>query len=142
MKIQSIIVGSLVLAAAAFAIPLQKAAGQSCCGGMMAMQPQATEEDKPVAAKLVKGVQKITVTIDGGKYTPAAISVVKGKPVAITFKAGKEIGCGSTVVFRSLKITKEVPAGKSVVVKFTPTEAGTIDFTCGMGMYDGSVIVK
>lgn len=142
MKIQSIVIGSLALAAAAIALPLQKASGQSCCNVTMAMQAKETTETKPVHAPLFRGVQRATITIDGGKYSPAAISVVKDKLVALTFKAGKEMGCGSTVVFPSLKIRKEVPAGKSVTVLFTPTKEGTIDFTCGMGMYDGSIVVK
>lgn len=139
MKNPTLIFGALALAAAVLATPLQTS-GQSCCGGMMAMQ-SGHDMDKPVAAKLVKGVQKATVTIDGGMYMPATISVVKGKPVELTFKAGKSPGCGRTVVFKSLKISKEV-GSKPAIVKFTPKKAGTIAFTCGMGMYDGKVVVK
>lgn len=139
MKPPTLILGALALAAAALAIQPQSS-GQSCCGDMMAVQ-SGHDMDKPVRAKLIKGVQKATVTIDNGMYMPATISVVKGKPVELTFKAGKNPGCGSTVVFKSLKISKEV-GSKPVVVKFTPKQAGTIDFTCGMGMYDGKVIVK
>lgn len=142
MKLQSIVIGSLVLAAAAFAVPAQTASGQSCSNCAMAMQTKETTETKPVHARLFRGVQRATITIDGGKYSPAAISVVTGKLVALTFKAGKDMGCGSTVVFPSLKITKEVPAGKSVTVLFTPDKEGTIDFKCGMGMYQGRVVVS
>lgn len=140
MKTQTLILGALALATAVFANPLQQESGNSCCGDMMAMQ-SGHDMDKPVAAKVVKGVQKATVTIDNGMYMPAVISVAKGKPVELTFKAGKSPGCGSTVVFKSLKISKEV-GSKPVVIKFTPKEAGTIAFTCGMGMFDGKVVVK
>jgi plastocyanin domain-containing protein len=140
MKTQTIILGALALAAAVFATPLQKDGDQSCCGEMMAMQA-GHDMSKPVAAKLVKGVQKATITIDNGMYMPGVISVKKGKPVELTFKSGKKPGCGSTVVFKSLKISKEV-GSKPVVIKFTPKEAGTIAFTCGMGMFDGKVVVK
>ena len=140
MKTQTIILGALALATALFANPFQQGAGKSCCGDLMAMQA-SHDMDKPVVAKMVKGVQKATITIDKGMYMPATISVKKGKPVELTFKAGKNPGCGSTVVFKSLKISKEV-GSKPVVVKFTPKTAGTIAFTCGMSMYDGKVIVK
>lgn len=130
-----------LLAVAAIAGASQQKEGGSCCSPMMAMQ-SSSEAPKPVAAKEVKGVQKLSITIEGGKYSPAVISVMKGKPVELTFKGGKNMGCGSTVVFKSLKQSKDIPAGKSVVIKFTPKEAGTIEFTCGMGMYDGRVIVK
>lgn len=140
MKTQTLILGALALATAVFASPFQQESGKSCCGSMMAMQDRK-DMDKPVAAKMVKGVQKATVTIDNGMYMPAVISVKKGKPVELTFKAGKSPGCGSTVVFKSLKISKEV-GSKPVVIKFTPKDAGTIAFTCGMGMFDGKVVVK
>ncbi len=141
MKTQTLILGALALAAAVFATPFQQETGKSCCGDMMAMQAGHDDMNKPVAAKMVKGVQKATVTIDNGMYMPAVISVKKGKPVELTFKAGKSPGCGSTVVFKSLKISKEV-GSKPVVIKFTPKDAGTIAFTCGMGMFDGKVVVK
>lgn len=140
MKTQTLILGALALAAAVFATPLQQESGKSCCGEMMAMQ-SGHDMEKPVVAKMVKGVQKATVTIDNGMYMPAVISVSKGKPVELTFKAGKSPGCGRTVVFKSLKISKEV-GSKPVVVKFTPKRAGTIAFTCGMGMFDGKVVVR
>lgn len=114
---------------------------QSCCGGMAAMQGDVQQAEKPVVAKLVKGVQVATVNVDGG-YHPSTIQVKKGTPVELTFKGGKNIGCGGTVVFKSLKISKEVATGKSVAIKFTPKEAGEIPFTCGMGMMKGTVIVK
>ncbi|MCE9557866.1 MAG: cupredoxin domain-containing protein [Armatimonadetes bacterium] len=106
----------------------------------------ANQTTKPAAkaavATLSKGVQRATIVVDNGRYNPATISVVKGKPVELTFKLGKSPGCGSTVVFKSLKFSKEVPKGKSIVVKFTPNKAGTVDFTCGMGMFHGKVLVK
>lgn len=82
------------------------------------------------------------ITIDGGKYNPNVVSVEKGKPVKLTFAGGKELGCGGTVVFKSLNMSKDVESGKTVTFNFTPKEAGDITFTCGMGMYDGKVVVK
>ena len=98
--------------------------------------------DKPTPAKLVKGVQTITVTVAEGKYTPSLISAVKGKPLAITFKGGKHMGCGSEIEFASLNMKKTVKEGQSVVFKFTPKKAGDIEFACSMHMYVGKIVVK
>ncbi len=108
--------------------------GQGCCGG---------GKTAPVVAqvKTVKGVQKVTVVINAG-YTPSSINAKAGKPLAITFKRTEESSCGQEIVFKSLGIRKSVPNGKSVVIKFTPKKAGVIEFTCGMNMYKGKVVVK
>ncbi|MBS1717628.1 MAG: cupredoxin domain-containing protein [Armatimonadetes bacterium] len=127
---------TILTLAVAFAIAAQTFAVTS------AIQGGSPKADGPAVAKMVKGVQAITVTIDNGKYSPAVIEVAKGKPVEITFKGGQNMGCGSTVEFKSLKLKKTVDAGKSVVVKFTPNKVGEIKFTCSMNMYQGKVIVK
>ncbi len=88
------------------------------------------------------GTQRVTITIDGGKYNPSVVTVEKGKPVELTFQGGQQLGCGGTVVFKSLNMSKDVESGKTVTFNFTPQEAGDIAFTCGMGMFDGRVVVK
>ena len=39
-------------------------------------------------------------------------------------------------------IDKELPAGQTTAVEFTPNKAGTHRFTCPMGMYDGQLVVE
>lgn len=133
-----VISASILFAIATMAGASPSQGGQSCCAGMMAMEP-AQGSEKAVA-KQAKGIQKATITINNG-YSPSSIKVKKGTPVELTFVGGKNIGCGGTVVFKSLKISKSVAVGKSVVIKFTPTKKGEIPFTCGMGMLSGKVVV-
>jgi len=113
----------------------------SSSGGVSSDQDNPVDTDSSVVANEVGGAQLATIVIDGGVYSPASVTVKKGVPVELTFKAGENPGCGSTVVFKSLNVTGEV-GSKPVVIKFTPKEAGTIAFTCGMGMYSGEVVVK
>ena len=133
----------IVVLAAIVALALLSAAsaqkgGMTCCGGGM---PSLASSDKAVLAKQLKDKQTASILINGG-YKPGQISVKQGKPVELTFTGGKNLGCGGTVVFRSLKISKDVAVGKSVVIKFTPKAKGEIPFTCSMGMLSGKVIVK
>lgn len=108
----------------------------------LALQHEAHHPQPPTPAKEVKGVQTITVTVADGKYAPSTIAVKKGKPVAITFKGGKHMGCGSTVQFKSLKMKQTLKEGQTVVFKFKPDKAGDVAFACPMGMYKGKVVVK
>lgn len=130
----------IVLSAALLALASAQQ-GQSCCGGMMSMQHDVHHPAKPVQAKQFEHKQTAAVKVDGG-YSPSVIEVKKGKPVELTFTAGKNPGCAGTIVFKTLKLTKQCDPSKSVVVTFTPKEKGEIPFACGMGMYKGKVIVK
>jgi plastocyanin domain-containing protein len=38
--------------------------------------------------------------------------------------------------------TAELPEGEQVPVEFTPQEPGEYEFTCGMGMLRGKVVVR
>ncbi len=140
------------VAMAALALPLTLAIagfqggpeGQSCCQGMTAMQSHEQMGHgsmKKVPQKAVAG-QMMTVTVNNGGYSPSTINVKKGKPVHLMFKLGANPGCGDTVVLKDYKISKKLAKGKSRMVMFTPNKAGTINFTCGMGMYKGKIVVK
>lgn len=132
------ILGGLVLAStlAASAYAFQPS-GQTegCCGS-------SPSSGKPHVAQESKGAQKATVLVQDGKYTPSTIEVKKGKPVQITFKGGKKMGCGATIEFKSLKQTKTVKEGKTVAFSFTPSSAGEVKFACSMDMIRGKVVVK
>jgi len=97
------------------------------------------------AAKVVKpanipaGATKITVSSNG--YEPSSISFVKGQPVKLAFYRADSENCGGEVVFAKQKIRKKLPVGGTVLVEFTPTEAGEIAFACGMDMLRGKLIV-
>ena len=87
------------------------------------------------------GGGRVTVTIDGDGYHPARIEAQAGKPLAITFRRTTDRTCGTAVVFPSLNIRRDLPLNEDVVVRVTPP-AGTLAFSCGMGMYHGSVVAR
>jgi|GEM_PF-1763291 YHS domain-containing protein len=87
-------------------------------------------------------VQKLTVQIANGVYSPNALSLVAGKPVELTFVGGKGVGCGDVIVLPDLNIKKTLDRSGKAVVRFTPTKAGTLKLTCGMGHYSGKIVVR
>lgn len=91
------------------------------------------------AANVPEGATKIAVSSNG--YEPSSIPVVKGQPVKLAFYRADSENCGGEVVFAKQNIRKKLPVGETVLVEFTPTEAGEIAFACGMDMLRGKLIV-
>jgi plastocyanin len=87
-----------------------------------------------------KGVQKATITVDNG-FSPSTITVKAGQPVQLTFDT-KHKACASSVVFKSLGITKALKDGTKTVVTFTPKKPGSIGYACSMNMFKGTIVVK
>lgn len=100
------------------------------------------EGTKPTvtAAKPENGIVKITVGGDG--FKPAAVELKKGEPVKLLFTRTDDKNCGSEVVFPSLNIKKDLPVGQEVAVDITPNDAGEINFSCGMNMMKGKIVVQ
>ncbi len=94
---------------------------------------------KDSKAKEVTG--SIDVLVKGG-YSPDVISVKRGKAITINFIRKDENSCLEEVILSDFKIKKYLPINKKVSVQITPQEVGKFDFSCGMGMFHGKLIVK
>jgi Cu+-exporting ATPase len=84
----------------------------------------------------------VRVTVNKNGFSPSSVNVEEGFPLTLIFRRTTREGCGSRVVFPSLNITRDLPVGKNVTVKFTPDQTGEIAFTCGMGMMKGKILVQ
>ena len=87
------------------------------------------------------GVQEVRVTVRGG-YEPAHLRVRRGTPVRLVFDRQETSGCSEEVVFPDFGIRKFLPAHQKTVVELTPERAGTYEFTCGMSMLRGRLVVE
>jgi plastocyanin domain-containing protein len=86
-------------------------------------------------------LRAIRVAVGSSGYTPARIDLRRGEPAVLAFSRPDAGNCGGTVVIPALGIRRELPVGETVVLRFTPDRAGEIPFTCGMGMYEGLIVV-
>lgn len=93
------------------------------------------------AAAGASGAQEVTITVQGG-YSPAEVRLKKGVPARLVFDRQETSGCSEEVVIPDFGIRKFLPAFKKTVVELTPGEAGTHEFTCGMSMLHGKLIVE
>jgi plastocyanin domain-containing protein len=96
---------------------------------------------KTLASMKGTELQEVKIIVKGG-YTPDVIVVRKGIPVRLNFYRDETADCSDTVVFGDFKIRKPLPAYKTTPVEFTPEKEGEYEFTCGMGMLRGKLIVR
>ncbi len=87
------------------------------------------------------GPQHVRVEVKGG-YSPSVIHVAAGRPVRLEFYRPETSGCTEEVVLPDFGIRRFLPAHRTTAVEFTPEKPGTHEFTCGMGMVRGRVIVE
>jgi plastocyanin domain-containing protein len=97
---------------------------------------------KQVSASM-KGskLQEVRIKVKGG-YTPDVIVVKKGIPVRLNFYRDETDECSDTIVFGDFNIRKPLPAYKTTPIEFTPEKEGEYEFTCGMAMLRGKLIVR
>lgn len=84
----------------------------------------------PVAAD---GVQRATVTLASYSYTPNHLIVEAGKPVELTLISVTTMTPHNFIIkdpAGSLSVEQDVSAGKTVTIKFTPTQSGTFPIYC------------
>lgn len=86
---------------------------------------------------LQNGVQVVNMTQDGSGYHPSSFTVKKGIPVRWVINSTDPNTCAASIVSPQLNIRKSLSAGENII-EFTPTETGSIMFSCSMGMYTGS----
>lgn len=85
---------------------------------------------------------RVTVTVTGSGYAPNTVQARAGRPLTLVFKRTTDEGCGDELVFPDRDIRRDLPLNQEVEVKLTPQVDETITFTCGMGMYRGSVVAS
>jgi plastocyanin domain-containing protein len=87
------------------------------------------------------GVQEVRIGVRGG-YDPAVVRVRKGAPVRLVFDRQETSGCSEEVVIPEFGVRKYLPAHEETAVEIRPERAGSYEFTCGMGMLRGRLIVE
>ena len=87
------------------------------------------------------GIQEVDVTFKGG-YQPASIVVKAGRPLRLNFTRRESTPCGEEVVLPEFGRRAHLPENRTVAVEVTPTKPGEYEFTCGMNMYKGKLIVE
>jgi plastocyanin domain-containing protein len=94
------------------------------------------------AATLAAGApQEIRIRVRDG-YDPSSIEVLAGRPVRLVFHREEVEGCSDSVLLPEWNIVRKLPARADTVVEFIPERRGAYEFTCGMHMLRGKILVR
>jgi plastocyanin domain-containing protein len=85
---------------------------------------------------------RVAVTVDGEGYHPATIRAAAGRQLTLVFTRTTDECCGQQLVFPSTNVRRDLPLNQPVEVPVTVPATGSLAFTCGMNMYQGSVVVQ
>ncbi len=105
--------------------------GGDCCGS-------ATAEVVEGSAVVEGEVQRIAVDVSEGFFNPGAIRLAAGIPAVITFGEGS--GCMAEVMFKDFGVFENLTQG-GALVEIPALQPGEYEFSCGMEMVYGSLIV-
>ena len=87
------------------------------------------------------GIQEVAITVKGG-YSPESIEVQQGKPVRLKFYRDETSSCSEELIFSEFKLRRDLPSFETTVIDIVPTNKGTFEFTCGMNMLRGKLVVR
>ena len=88
-----------------------------------------------------RGTQEVAITVKGG-YSPAVVHAKEGTPLRLVFDRQETSSCSDEIVIGDFGIRTYLPPFQKTIVELTPDHAGKFDFTCGMGMLHGSLVVE
>lgn len=105
-------------------------------GGTPATPVVAVVPDQGGAA-----VQEVIVRAEPRAYTPNRIQFTVGQPARLKVVTGQRVGCTSIFTIPTLGVERALPRNGEATFDIPTDQPGKIRFTCGMGMYSGTIEV-
>jgi plastocyanin domain-containing protein len=111
-----------------------------------AVPPKSEPAPAPVTTAAVpmkaEGYQIVRVIVRNTGYEPDRIQLEAGTPAKVVFVQEATSHCASQIQIPELGVpVTDLPEGRETVVEFSPEQAGTYTFTCGMNMMKGTILV-
>jgi hypothetical protein len=131
---------------AAIALALVLAGAAVACGftdreNSAARTPGPAERVNPsAAAPAAAGAVRVEVIERG--FEPPRVQVARGSRASIEFIRRSDTTCATDVVIESQNIRRELPLNQPVTVDVNAGAGGEIEFTCGMSMFKGAIVVQ
>ena len=87
------------------------------------------------------GAQESSIVVRE-RYRPSVIVARCGVPLRLRFTRDEDAPCSERVIFPDFGVSRCLPAHRTTTVELTPVNEGEFLFTCALGMYQGTLIVR
>lgn len=98
--------------------------------------------DASTVSSASDGTQTAVITVSPGRYSPGNVLVKAGVPTTLVFRSQNAAGCERALVIPSLGVQQVLPADGDTVIDAGTLQAGTLEYSCSMGMYGGRLTVE
>ncbi len=102
------------------------------------VERRSTAADAKVGAT---GLQQSVIRVKGG-YEPSRVRLRAGRPARLVFDRREDSSCSEEVVIPEFGIRRFLPAHQRTSIDLPAPRVGTYEFTCGMGMLRGRLVVE
>lgn len=85
--------------------------------------------------------QDVNITVAGG-YQPQVVNLKQGVPAELTFTRTNAQGCLDVVQSKTLHFETDLPLNEPQTVTVPTDQAGEFEFSCGMDMFRGKVVIS
>lgn len=93
------------------------------------------------SAIIKDGHQHVTVTVSGG-YSPETVVFERDVPATLIFHRKDTSNCLEEVVLSDFGIKEKLPIGEDFPIEINTEKAGEFQYSCGMHMFFGKVVIK
>lgn len=115
-------------------------AGSPLAASRIAAAMTAEPADDSVV-QVANGRQVVTITARTGAYSPDNVEVKAGLPTTLVVKSANAQGCVRSFVIPSREVSQVLPVEGETTIDLGVLQAGTLPYSCGMGMYTGTITV-
>jgi len=90
---------------------------------------------------MAEKIQKVNINVAGG-YQPSVINLEQGVPAKLIFTRTNAQGCLDVVHSKDLNFETNLPLNDAQTVDIPTDKAGEFEFSCGMDMFSGKVVIE
>lgn len=102
--------------------------------------PAAAESPTTNATVTVSG-QEVVITAASGGYTPENVQVRSGVPTTLIVRSDGAAGCVRSFIIPSRDDERVLPVNGDTRIDLGTLQPGSLDYSCGMGMYRGTLTI-